>query len=414
MSKKTIKNISKTTETGRSMVEMLGVLAVVGVLSVSGITGYTYAMDKHHTNELLAGASERAVLILSQLALSRENITLPAYANDKTSAGEFSKLDVYDDNSFGITVTGVKDSVCENLIKATAGTNIVLTNEARERLSEGSCAQDTNNLMFVFESKMVGDNENTSCKIGSEKCLNGTYYSCDEDENGNGQWFPWETGDFPAGYVCNGNTLTCDPACEEGNECVNGLCIPVVSECGDIETFWYDENGEPQIFNPVLKCNEFCEIDSVNNERNCYQTPEDMVSCSNNSDCDSWCQDKDEPCFCNYTKLYGENADSSSVVGGCAVASVRSENLCIMGVCSEEALDNWISAKNFCQAHGLGLWTVEAGVRNGVLPQGQLKDLANEYYDRWLVNNDGEPSRIEGPFIKTVDVIGQNGRATCD
>ena len=30
-----------TTESGRSMVEMLGVLAIIGVLSIGGIAGYT-------------------------------------------------------------------------------------------------------------------------------------------------------------------------------------------------------------------------------------------------------------------------------------------------------------------------------------------------------------------------------------
>ena len=35
-----------STDTGRSMVEMLGTLAIMGVLSIGGIAGYRYAMDK--------------------------------------------------------------------------------------------------------------------------------------------------------------------------------------------------------------------------------------------------------------------------------------------------------------------------------------------------------------------------------
>ncbi len=41
------------TESGRSMVEMLGVLAIIGVLSVGGIAGYTMAMNKYRANEIL-------------------------------------------------------------------------------------------------------------------------------------------------------------------------------------------------------------------------------------------------------------------------------------------------------------------------------------------------------------------------
>jgi len=43
----------KKTESGRSMVEMLGVLAVIGVLSVGGISGYKMAMKKNVENDYL-------------------------------------------------------------------------------------------------------------------------------------------------------------------------------------------------------------------------------------------------------------------------------------------------------------------------------------------------------------------------
>ncbi len=46
-----MKNISS--QSGRSMVEMLGVLAVIGVLSVGGIAGYRYALDRYTRNKIL-------------------------------------------------------------------------------------------------------------------------------------------------------------------------------------------------------------------------------------------------------------------------------------------------------------------------------------------------------------------------
>lgn len=38
-------------QTGRSMVEILGVLAIIGVLSVGSIAGYSKAMTKHKLNK---------------------------------------------------------------------------------------------------------------------------------------------------------------------------------------------------------------------------------------------------------------------------------------------------------------------------------------------------------------------------
>ena len=48
-----MKNLFKTEQSGRSMVEMLGVLAIVGVLSVGGIAGYSKAMAKYKTSQTL-------------------------------------------------------------------------------------------------------------------------------------------------------------------------------------------------------------------------------------------------------------------------------------------------------------------------------------------------------------------------
>ena len=39
--------LNRNTQSGRSMIEMLGVLAIIGVLSVGGISGYSKAMAKY-------------------------------------------------------------------------------------------------------------------------------------------------------------------------------------------------------------------------------------------------------------------------------------------------------------------------------------------------------------------------------
>ena len=41
-------------ESGRSMVEMLGVLAIIGVLSIGAVAGYKFAITKYKANETTA------------------------------------------------------------------------------------------------------------------------------------------------------------------------------------------------------------------------------------------------------------------------------------------------------------------------------------------------------------------------
>lgn len=48
-----MRNYSKISEGGRSMVEMLGVLAIIGVLSVGGISGYSKAMAKFKASKAM-------------------------------------------------------------------------------------------------------------------------------------------------------------------------------------------------------------------------------------------------------------------------------------------------------------------------------------------------------------------------
>ena len=55
------------------MTEMLGVLAVIGVLSIGGVQGYTYAMNKYRTNNILnelnMSSNELATTLLSARTL---------------------------------------------------------------------------------------------------------------------------------------------------------------------------------------------------------------------------------------------------------------------------------------------------------------------------------------------------------
>ncbi len=63
----------KKSESGRSMVEMLGVLAIIGVLSVGGIAGYSLSMRRHRANQVVDLLSKYALLSYSQQQYLLEN-----------------------------------------------------------------------------------------------------------------------------------------------------------------------------------------------------------------------------------------------------------------------------------------------------------------------------------------------------
>lgn len=50
-------------QSGRSMVEMLGVLAIIGVLSVGGIAGYSLSMRRHRANQIVDTMSKHALVL---------------------------------------------------------------------------------------------------------------------------------------------------------------------------------------------------------------------------------------------------------------------------------------------------------------------------------------------------------------
>ena len=297
-------------ESGRSMVEMLGTLAIIGVLSVGGIAGYTYAMDNYYTNEILAGASERAVLVAAQITAGRKP-SLKEFANHTTAGGTFATNDesvrVYSDG-IGIEVSGVKGAVCKNLIEATDGTDILITDSEENEISADNCAEESNDLLFVFETGIGGAEEETDpacvdveCPVAGTACVNG---SC----------------------LCSDGRLPCNEACCASNE----FC-----------TAPGDTSGQ---------CKELT----------CDETDEDC--CVTNADCG-------ETEFCLFTSYTSAtdaettcpvpaNGVCTALTGDYAPKVVENTEEPLYGVTYSDAKMNWWSASNWCQANGSSLMTV--------------------------------------------------------
>ena len=85
----------KKSESGRSMVEMLGVLAIIGVLSVGGIAGYSLSMRRHRANQILDAASKFALVTYSkclQKVMDGKIDSITATACKSTSSYEYEGL----------------------------------------------------------------------------------------------------------------------------------------------------------------------------------------------------------------------------------------------------------------------------------------------------------------------------------
>ena len=61
-----MKRTQYKSESGRSMVEMLGVLAIIGVLSVGGIAGYKLAIEKYAGTHVATLVSRLLVALKSE------------------------------------------------------------------------------------------------------------------------------------------------------------------------------------------------------------------------------------------------------------------------------------------------------------------------------------------------------------
>ncbi len=104
-----------TGETGRSMVEMLGVLAIIGVLSVGGIAGYTMAMNKYKANEILEGASMRAMIVSAQLQLNANATPNIGEFTDKPAGATFNPTITKGTGTFTFSVSDVAPAVCDQM-----------------------------------------------------------------------------------------------------------------------------------------------------------------------------------------------------------------------------------------------------------------------------------------------------------
>ena len=91
-------------QSGRSMVEMLGVLAIIGVLSVGGIAGYSLSMRRHRANQIVDIASKYALVGYSQCQQKLLNGDVTNHSECRT---EHNIIPSFDESGVGPLPAGV-------------------------------------------------------------------------------------------------------------------------------------------------------------------------------------------------------------------------------------------------------------------------------------------------------------------
>lgn len=120
----------KNTENGRSMIEMLGVLAIIGVLSVAGIAGYSTAMKRYRSNEVINASGE--LVVTARTANGGEGLDGMKFT-DAFGKHVYGNVDITfnlgaTEEEDSVTIDGITDPVktviCTNFNQDTAGYSI--------------------------------------------------------------------------------------------------------------------------------------------------------------------------------------------------------------------------------------------------------------------------------------------------
>ena len=108
-----IKN--RQTESGRSMVEMLGVLAVIGVLTIGGLAGYNRAINKNIANNIVYELGLRIQTVSMQM---EEGNPINLSEFEEKILGEYPvSVETYpESHSFVLTISNIPEEPLKRMI----------------------------------------------------------------------------------------------------------------------------------------------------------------------------------------------------------------------------------------------------------------------------------------------------------
>lgn len=160
------KTLKRESETGRSMVEMLGTLAIMGVLSVGGIVGYSYAMNKYRASTTLNDVNLRMIDVVTQVSQDRTNLKLSDEWGTKGQIGYPISLFQNVDLEPSIMVEEVPSEVCRMILKDSANTQDIFVGKQETDSINGEWYQgddedicgtdDKKTMLFALNDDVLG------------------------------------------------------------------------------------------------------------------------------------------------------------------------------------------------------------------------------------------------------------------
>lgn len=304
-------------QSGRSMVEILGVLAIVGVLSIGSIMGYSYAMDKYRANTTVNDIMLRATDLLAQANQGHTELSLTEWEEEDTIY-PISNADYANDGTVmldaGLESNPIPKRVCEMIFNDIFPHTVQIDTNAVRGISGEAC--DENNIMtFYFDP----------------------------------------TGAGPA---------VCEPACEEGAVCDNGACfktnqvagwpVDIGLTCSTNEDCQAGYTG-----NNCAKCTNGKCIRNMTYERtDCTLADGTPGMCTYGQCKPKGCTYDNNVCtgeyeYCVSPNTSGCEAFPENSTGTCAAASVRRYEVDGRVYFASNSVESWWEAKAICDALGL-------------------------------------------------------------
>lgn len=277
-----MKNLQKagSSESGRTMTEMLGVLVIMGILSLGGIAGYRYGMNKHKANETIAELSLYAVDISTQMInnegadVQLSNLPLETRMGYPLSA-YLGDMDGY----FELEVSDIPVGVCEQILRSgwQVPTAILVNgsfvNETEDIIDgtvsiDDACNQTENTLAFEFY-KTLTPCEGAACGSGETGGSDGG----SEDPESPNDWL--DTPSCEAGFFWDWEQEQCVlETCPEGQFTTGSGCATCPTE-GEIVKM-----SNSDVSDACTKCaNGFITYGDNISEYQCIYCPASRTPC---------------------------------------------------------------------------------------------------------------------------------------
>ncbi len=357
------KNIIEThSQSGRSMIEMLGVLAIIAILSIGGIVGFRLAMNYYRASQIAHEMNMMRTDAQIKIAQGTEELMLgepydpvndslghiqfnDAYLVDfdciymKTEISEPEPAFCTGANAYYIELQNIPEGVCKplaNLIDKMDNEIAFYINGNSVDAEEGEkgvCNAEFNTLRVIFgadsDSNAIkcGGADDPACPTELPVCLNHMCVECEESN---------DCGEFE---VCDRETGRCIDDCTKG-ACNSGVCVGgVCKECKNMEDC---DNGLACIDNQCMRC----ENESDCEEKHCIEgscvdcteptpkynaTENRCVECIDSEDCENpkpYCNPTTntcEPCENDLQCDTTQNEHCQVSTGSCIICDVYTE-----------------------------------------------------------------------------------------